>query len=93
MSEMDALLDEIEAKLVETARRCLRLTQTRNLSTDHNRRLVKWMFGCMNQRFTIRERVKKRGIGELSKVLLFVAKACELLMEIEPPFEGEAEEP
>ncbi len=74
---------QIEALLEETARRCLRLIITRTLTRRQTRALAKWMFGCMNQRWTIRKRVEMRGEGELTKVLLFTAKAAEVLLEID----------
>jgi hypothetical protein len=67
-------ISAVEDALEAAGRRCLRLIGTRSLSLEQARKLAKWMFGCMNQRYTIRERVAKHGPGELKKVLKFVAK-------------------
>jgi hypothetical protein len=88
---MDAI-GQVEHLLEETARRCLRLSGTRSLTPDQHRQLTKWVFGCLNQRFTIRERVRKRGPGELSKVLTFVARACTVLLELDVPAPPDQEE-
>lgn len=80
---MEDPIGKIEALLEETGRRCMRLALTRSLTKEQNDRLIKWMFGCMNQRLTIRNRVAQRGPGELDKVLKFVAKAAETLIEID----------
>lgn len=85
-------IDGIEKLLAETARRCLRLIGTRSLTSDPYRQLSRWMFGCLNQRFTIRERVAKRGVGELSKVLMFVARACEVLLTIDETSQAATDE-
>lgn len=37
----------------------------------------------MNQKHELPGRVKKRGSGELAKVLRFIAKAAEVLLEID----------
>jgi hypothetical protein len=64
----------VEQALEQAGRSCLRLIGTRSLSLEQSRKLAKWTFGCMNQRYTIRERVEKRGPGELKRVLDFVAR-------------------
>lgn len=76
-------ISAVEDALEDAGRCCLRLIGTRELSLEQARKLAKWMFGCMNQRYTIRGRVAKHGIGELSKVLKFVAKAWEDLKTID----------
>jgi hypothetical protein len=80
---MDDPVSAVEAALEEAGRNCLRLLGTRSLSLEQARKLAKWMFGCMNQRYTIRERVAKRGPGELRKVLKFVAQSWEDLQAID----------
>ena len=80
---MDDPIAAVEKALEETGRSCLRLIATRSLKPKQYRALAKWMFGCLSQRFTIRQRVEKRGTGELRKVMTFVAGACEALLEIE----------
>jgi len=80
---MDDLIGAVEKALDETARSCLRLIGTRSLKREQHRALAKWMFGCLNQRYTIRGRIARRGVGELTKVMTFVARACEVLLEID----------
>jgi len=75
-------ISAVEDALEEAGRSCLRLIGTRSLSLEQSRKLAKWMFGCMNQRYTIRGRVAKHGPGELKKVLKFVARAWEGLQAI-----------
>ena len=74
---------KVEAALDQTARSCLRLIVEGALTAPQYKRLSKWMFGCLNQRFTIRARVEQRGVGELEKVLQFISRACEDLIEID----------
>ena len=69
-------------------RSCLRLIGTRSLSLEQARKLAKWMYGCMNQRYTIRGRVAKHGPGELKMVLKFVAKTWEDLQAIDEASKG-----
>ena len=73
----------VEEALEQAGRSCLRLIGNRSLSVEQSRKLAKWMFGCMNQRYTIRRRVEDRGIGELAKVLKFVGRAWEDLRQID----------
>jgi hypothetical protein len=80
---MDDPIAAVEEALEETARRCLRLIVTRSLTPQQYKSLSKWMFGCLNQRYTIRGRVAKRGVDELRKVMEFAARACEVLLEID----------
>lgn len=80
---MDDPIGDIERALEERGRECLRLIVSGSLDAEQTKTLAKWMFGCMNQRFTIRSRVGKRGVGELAKVLRFIARACEALLEID----------
>lgn len=79
---MDDAIGRIEKELENTARKCLRLIVTRTLKPKEYAALSKWVFGCMNQRFTIRRRVKERGKAELAKVLLFIEAACRELLVI-----------
>ena len=80
---MDDPIAAVEQALEETGRKCLRLIGTRSLKPEQYRVLSKWMFGCMNQRYTIRKRVEARGSGELRKVMTFIARACKVLLEID----------
>ncbi|MGH7134298.1 MAG: hypothetical protein ACREHD_01075 [Pirellulales bacterium] len=76
-------IEYIEDLLAETGRKCLRVIVTRRLTHEQSASLAKWLFGCMNQRFTIRSRVEKRGTAEIDKVLEFVAQAAAAIEEIE----------
>jgi hypothetical protein len=81
--EFEKALDDVEKALDETARMCLRLINTASLTLKQCRALSKWMYGCQNQRFNLRRRVEKHGSDELRKVKLFIARACEALLEID----------
>lgn len=76
-------IEYIEDLLAETGRKCLRVIVARRLTHEQSASLAKWLFGCMNQRFTIRNRVEKRGMAEIDKVLEFVAQAAAAIEEIE----------
>jgi hypothetical protein len=88
----DSDLEGVEQALDEAARRCLRLISSGSLTRKQMQQLSKWMYGCMNQRYTIRKRVQKRGPGELGKVLTFLARACEVLIEIDAGTQGEKQD-
>lgn len=76
-------IEYIEDLLSETGRRCLRVIVTRKLTHEQTASLAKWLFGCMNQRYTIRGRVEKRGLAEISKVLEFIGQAAAAIEEVE----------
>jgi hypothetical protein len=80
---IDPSIKAVQDRLDETARECLRYVCNHELSTSQSRRLAKFIFGCMNQKFELPSRVKRRGSGELAKVLTFVATAAEVLLEID----------
>ncbi len=86
---MDDPIRHIEEMLDATARRCLRLIGTKSLTPAQYKSLSKWMYGCSNQRYTIRRRVDEHGSDELGKVLTFIAKACEVMVIIEESFLAE----
>jgi len=89
VEHLDDPIDAVEEMLEEAGRACLRLIAgPRPLKREQYQALSKWMFGCMNQRYTIRGRVEKRGIRELRNVLRFVAQACEVILEIESDESG-----
>jgi hypothetical protein len=73
--EIDDAVSRIELELDRTARLCLRLSSNRTLRPEEYYSLAKWIFGCMNQRFTIRERVATRGVSEFEKILQFIDRA------------------
>ncbi len=80
---MDDGIKQIQDFLDQTARDCLRLIATRTLKPKQFQRLAKFVFGCMNQKHTLPNRVRERGMAELDKVLRFASKAAEVLMEID----------
>ena len=80
---MDPSIKVVQDLLDETARECLRYVSTHELSATHNQRLAKFIFECMNQKYELPSRVENRGSGELTKVLRFIAKAAEVLLEID----------
>jgi len=80
---MDESIRVVQEQLDNTARECLRYLCTHELTVAQNKKLAKFVFGCMNQKHDLPERVSRRGSGELSKVLKFIAAACEVLLEIE----------
>jgi hypothetical protein len=80
---MDPSIQAVQDLLDETARECLRYVATNDLSTSQNQRLAKFIFGCMNQKFELPDRVERRGSQELEKVLKFIAAAAEVLLEID----------
>ena len=89
---MDPSIEAVQKALERTARAALRYIVTNDLTPSENRKLAKFIFGCMNQKFTIAERVQRRGRQELSKVLEFIGKASEALQEIDKRLEREEEE-
>jgi hypothetical protein len=56
------------------------------LTAPENQRLAKFIFGCMNQKHELPERIEKRGSAELDKVLRFIAVAAETLHEIDDKY-------
>jgi hypothetical protein len=80
---MDPSIKVVQELLDETARECLRYVSTRQLSAAHSKKLAKFIFGCMNQKYELPQRIEGRGRGELAKVLKFIAAAAEVLLEID----------
>ena len=52
------------------------------LTHQQVKKLAQWLYGCMNQRHTIRRRVAERGPGEIGKAMEFVAGAFNAVMKI-----------
>ena len=82
MNQTNDRLAVIEAALEKTARQCLRLTADPRLSPKQHWAMAKWIFGCLNQRFTLRSRVAKRGMGEVTKVMKFIDRAFNAVLKI-----------
>ncbi len=89
---MDPSIEAVQKALEKTARAALRYIVTNDLTPAENRKLAKFIFGCMNQKFTIAGRVERRGSRELSKVLEFIGRAAEALQEIDERLAREEEE-
>lgn len=81
--DLAAHIRAIEDVLDEAGRECLRIIVSRNLTLAEVRLLSKFMFGCMNQRHEIARRVDQRGMGELAKILEFVARTYSAIHEID----------
>jgi hypothetical protein len=88
---VDPSIEAVQKALEKTARAALRYIVTNDLTPSENRKLAKFIFGCMNQKFTIADRVQRRGSQELQKVLEFIGKASEALQEIDKRLEHEEE--
>jgi hypothetical protein len=88
MSGGDDPILEIEAALDRAGRMCRNLLISEpRLTHQHFKKLTQWLYGCMNQRYTIRRRITDRGIGEYDKALKFMAGALTAVSEIEEQFE------
>ena len=78
------LVSEIEVALDAAGRICRNLLIGEpRLTHQQVKKLTQWMYGCMNQRYTIRRRITERGIGEYGKALKFMAGARAAVSEIE----------
>lgn len=69
----------IQNGLDQVARDCLKAMMRRELTHDTRMKLAKFLYGLMNQRLTIIQRVKLRGPSEFDKVLQFAGRAYEAL--------------
>jgi hypothetical protein len=77
----DRLVEETQALLDEVARKCLRALVTEELETEQIRRLAKFCFGCMNQKYELPGRVEQHGYRAITQVLRFVEAALSGLDE------------
>jgi hypothetical protein len=80
---VDSSILAVQELLEETARECLRYSANHELTPAQYQKLAQFIFGCMNQRMTLPERVKKHGSVELAKVRKFIAAAAEVLLEFD----------
>lgn len=72
----------VQNDLDQAARYCLRVmsdNRSRKLSHESRKSLEQFMFGLMNQKFEIVERVRKRGHIEIWKAMQYVGRAYESL--------------
>lgn len=81
--EVEARIRAIQAALDRVARECLRTISSKDITVSEMRKLAKFLFGCMNQKFDIRRRVETRGPLELDKVVEFVSRAYEVWADVE----------
>jgi phage host-nuclease inhibitor protein Gam len=82
---VDSLVEEIQKKFDETGRAILRFLEANKneLTPTENVKLAKFMFGCMNQKFTIASRVQLRGSAELGKAMTFIGRAAETILKVD----------
>jgi hypothetical protein len=73
---------EVEDAFDSTGRKCRDLLIAHELTHNQTKVLARWMFGCLHQRRTIRDRVHKRGSRELTKALRFIEKTASALVRI-----------
>ena len=64
----------IQGLLDQAARACLKTIMRRELSHETRSHLAKFLYGLMNQRLTIIQRVERRGFAEFEKVLNILSK-------------------
>jgi hypothetical protein len=84
MSGVGDPISKIEATLDDAGRMCRNLLIGEpRLTHQQVKKLTQWLYGCMNQRYTIRRRIAERGVGEFGKVLKFMAGAHAAVLEIE----------
>jgi phage host-nuclease inhibitor protein Gam len=88
---LEQVVEEIQNRFESAGRAILRyLDANKNeLTPKETAKLAKFMFGCMNQRFTIASRVQSRGSKELESALKFIGKATEELLRIDERLRGE----
>jgi hypothetical protein len=60
-------IEKVEQALSEAGRACRDLLLSQTLAPSEYKALVKWMYGCLNQRNTIRRRVAVRVPGNSTK--------------------------
>lgn len=84
MSEsQEARIQAIQSALDVVAREILRTISSQDISIAEMRKLAKFLFGCMNQKFEIRRRVQSRGPLEIDKVVEFASRAYEVWADVE----------
>jgi hypothetical protein len=80
---MDPSVKAVQDLLDQMARQLVRYANDHELSAKHYQRLIKFVFGCMNQKNELPSRFAKRGSSEFDKVLRFIAAVAEVLLEID----------
>jgi hypothetical protein len=81
---------EVEEAFDVMGRKCRDMLIAHELTHSQIKVLARWMYGCLHQRRTIRDRVNKRGSGELSKALRFIEKTAADLIRIHDEIQGES---
>ena len=81
---MNPTVEDLEELLEDAARNCLRVIVNRKLNHGQYKLLAKFVFGLMNQRSRLRNRVKRRGKGQLDKVLKYIGRVVDALLEADP---------
>lgn len=89
---LDPSIEAIQALLDRTARALVKYGAANRLSDAQHRKLEKFIFGLMNQKMTIAARVEKRGSEELEKLLRYVAKASQAMIDVGDQLEKEESE-
>ena len=72
-------LKAFQDALDHVARSCMKTIGLPGLSDLTNAKLGKFLYGLMNQRFTIERRVRERGPDEFDKLLKFIGRALKAL--------------
>lgn len=90
MSDGGDAVSRIEVAFDHAGRLCRNLLiREPRLTHQQVRKLTQWLYGCMNQRYTIRRRVADRGVAEIGKVLKFAAGALAAVREIQAQLESQ----
>ena len=89
---MDPSIKAIQVLLDRTARALVKYGANNSLSDRQHRKLEKFIFGLMNQKMTIAARVEERGSEEFGKVLRYIAKASEAMIDVGGQLENEEPE-
>ncbi len=79
---LDPSIEAVQALLDRTARALVKYGAANRLSDTQHRKLEKFIFGLMNQKMTIAARVEKRGSKELEKLLRYVGKASQAMIDV-----------
>ena len=90
--QIEMRIQRVQATLDAVARECLRTISSKDITLEEGRKLAKFLFGCMNQKFELRERIANRGVGEVDKIVEFMIRAHETWQAVEMRLAGEQRE-